>query len=158
MLDTNGNPTGTIPTGIQVRYTAQDVPISPWLAPTSWTYTLTFDSAWLANLNDGVLDLSVQVMGQTRMQFRPWPAFLHMNRGLQQSALVPIMVGDSLTSMAWRVPGVTRIARSERKESGVREMWEVVCGGIAARCAGGSSQQARPRGCQAGWLRATHTP
>lgn len=57
----DGWPTGVTPVGISVRYTAQDIPISPWLAPATWTYTITQDSPWLAAVKDGVLDLSLQV-------------------------------------------------------------------------------------------------
>lgn len=57
----DGWPTGTTPAGITVRYTAQDTPISPWLTPATWTYTITQDSPWLAAVKDGVLDLSLQV-------------------------------------------------------------------------------------------------
>jgi hypothetical protein len=115
MLDTSGWSQGRTPSGIQVRYTAQDVPISPWLAPSAWTYTITQDSPYLANLNDGVLDLSLQVMGTNRLTYRPWPAFLHLKRNRTLSALVPVMVGDNPTSMGPRIPGVTRVAKSERR-------------------------------------------
>lgn len=118
VLNTGGYAIDTTPTGIQVRYTAQDIPISPWLTPATWTFTLTLSNAGLAWVKDGVLDLSLQVIGTTRMSYKPWPAFLHLKRGQTLSPLVPVMVGDNLNSMANRVPVVTRVARSEREKNG----------------------------------------
>lgn len=114
----DGWPSSTSTAGLQVRYTVQDVPISPWLSPSNWKYTITQDSPMLANFNDGVLDISLQVMGSNRMGFKPWPAFLHLKRNRPISPLVPVMVGDNPNSMGPRVPVVTRVARSERRATG----------------------------------------
>lgn len=105
----------------------------PWLTPASWTYTITQDSPWLANLKDGVLDLNLQVMGASRLQYKPWPAFLHLKRGRDISSLVRVMVGDNPTSMGPRVPAVTRVARTERTAAGEQGEGALVAlpGGLA---------------------------
>lgn len=108
----------SVPSGLSVRYTAQGVPISPWLKTYPFTYSIAQDSAWLSTVKDGVLDLNLQVMGSNRMLVRPWPAFLHLKRGNDLSPLVPIMVGDNPTSMGPRVAAVTRVTRTDRKASG----------------------------------------
>lgn len=91
-LDNSGYAVGT-PSGIQVRYVAQDVPISPWLAPSAWSYTITVDSPWLANLNDGVLDLNLQARTlPTRRAPRPSRsgcATLARARALSAAAAAP---------------------------------------------------------------------
>ena len=129
----DGWPSSTSTAGLQVRYTVQDVPVSPWLTNTTWTYTLTVDSPMLANLNDGVLDINLQVLGASRMAFKPWPAFLHLKRNRAISPLVPVMVGDSVNSMANKVPAVTRVARSDRKAAGKDSLYHIL--GLEVRVA-----------------------
>jgi hypothetical protein len=78
--------------GIEVRYTVHGVPVSDWLSPQSnFEFTLRVDNPALNGLTDGFHDVSVEVRGANRMNFKPHRAFLHMTRGRAVSTLVPII-------------------------------------------------------------------
>jgi hypothetical protein len=78
--------------GIDVRYTVHGVPVSDWLAPASnFEFTLRIDNPALDALADGFHDISVEVRGAGRPQFKPHRAFLHITRGREVSTLVPII-------------------------------------------------------------------
>lgn len=81
--------------------------------------------------------MNLQMMGASRLQYKPWPAFLHLKRGRDISPLVPVMVGDNPTSMGPRVPAVTRVARTERTAAGE---WgkEALVTGLPLPAGGGS--------------------
>jgi hypothetical protein len=94
-----------------------------WGSSGTWTFcamssSLTSDMGrsrlTLGGLRHCWLQMRLQVLGATRGEYRPWPAFLHLKRGRVVSPLVPVMVGDNPTSMGPRIPVVTRLARSER--------------------------------------------
>mmetsp|Transcript_17951 Transcript_17951/g.38548 ORF Transcript_17951/g.38548 Transcript_17951/m.38548 type:complete len:859 (+) Transcript_17951:175-2751(+) len=110
------NPTGR---SINVRYTVMGVPVSGWLTPSaaSFPFNLSISNPALRYVKDGVADLSVEVRGTARMDYKPWPAFLHLMRGLPLSPLVPIMGGDQVNLGSGWVPGVTRVARTERRQN-----------------------------------------
>lgn len=83
--------------GIDVRYTVHGVPVSDWLPPSSnFELTLRIDNPALDGLTDGFHDISVEVRGANRMNFKPHRAFLHMTRGREVSMLVPLI--NSVTS------------------------------------------------------------
>lgn len=78
--------------GIEVRYTVHGVPVSDWLAPaTNFEFTLRIDNPALDALTDGFHDISVEVRGANRANFKPHRAFLHMTRRREVSTLVPII-------------------------------------------------------------------
>lgn len=77
--------------GIEIRYTVHGVPVSDWLS-TATTFTLRADNPALASLDDGFHDVSVEVRGAQRMQYKPHRAFLHVTRGHRPvSTLVPVI-------------------------------------------------------------------
>jgi hypothetical protein len=79
-------------TGIDVRYTVHGVPVSEWLAPSSdFRFTLRVDNPALDALADGFHDISVEVRGARRDEFKPHRAFLHITRGRAVSTLVPVI-------------------------------------------------------------------
>jgi hypothetical protein len=79
--------------GIDVRYTVHGVPVSDWLSPaTNFEFTLRVDNPALNGLTDGFHDISVEVRGANRLNFKPHRAFLHMTRDEHPvSTLVPII-------------------------------------------------------------------
>lgn len=78
--------------GVDVRYTVHGVPVSDWLAPaTNFEFTLRVDNPALNALADGFHDISLEVRGANRLNFKPHRAFLHMTRGREVSTLVPII-------------------------------------------------------------------
>ncbi|MDP9191961.1 MAG: hypothetical protein M3P06_09710 [Acidobacteriota bacterium] len=79
--------------GIEIRYTVHGAPVSDWLAPaTNFEFTLRIDNPALNALSDGFHDISVEVRGANRMNFKPHRAFLHMTRDERPvSTLVPII-------------------------------------------------------------------
>ncbi len=78
--------------GIEIRYTVHGVPVSGWQSPAT-PFTLRIDNPALDALDDGFHDVSVEVRGTNRAQFKPHRAFLHMTRGRTVSTLVPIING-----------------------------------------------------------------
>ena len=76
--------------GIEIRYTVHDVPVSEWLSPGT-PFTLRVDNPALNALSDGFHDISVEVRGPNRAGFKPHRAFLHMTRGREVSTLVPVI-------------------------------------------------------------------
>ena len=83
--------------GIDIRYTVHEVPVSDWLPPSSnFEFTLRIDNPALDALTDGFHDISVEVRGANRLRFKPHRAFLHITRRREVSTLVPII--NSVTS------------------------------------------------------------
>jgi len=81
--------------GIQIRYLAHGTPVSDWLnAP--FTFTLSMDNPGLDALADGLHDLSLEVQGNKRADFKPRPVFLKLVRGRDASPLVPLMGRDCM--------------------------------------------------------------
>lgn len=76
--------------GIEIRYTVHDVPVSDWQSPAT-PFTLRIDNPALDVLTDGFHDISVDVRGANRERFKPHRAFLHITRGREVSTLVPII-------------------------------------------------------------------
>jgi DNA-binding beta-propeller fold protein YncE len=76
--------------GIEIRYTVHGVPVSEWMSPAS-PFTLHIDNPALNALDDGFHDISVEVRGTNRDDFKPHRAFLHMTRGRAVSTLVPVI-------------------------------------------------------------------
>ncbi|HEX6095439.1 MAG TPA: hypothetical protein VF432_03865 [Thermoanaerobaculia bacterium] len=76
--------------GVEIRYTVHGVPVSEWLSP-STPFTLHIDNPALNALADGFHDISVDVRGANRAEFKPHRAFLHMTRGRAVSTLVPVI-------------------------------------------------------------------
>eukprot|EP00775_Hariotina_reticulata_P008648 gene8648-8829_t len=99
---------------IQVRYTVMGIPVSKWLSSSNLDLDLSVNAPALNHVKDGVLDISVEVMGTDRAQYKPWPAFLHLKRGRALTPLVPVMVGDFVTSTPNWIPLVTRMDRTDR--------------------------------------------
>jgi hypothetical protein len=94
----SSEPVSAAETNVEVRYTVHGVPVSPWLAPASgFGFTLRIDNPALEALADGFHDISVEVRGTNRAQFKPQRAFLHMTRGHGRavSTLVPIINGST---------------------------------------------------------------
>jgi hypothetical protein len=79
--------------GIEVRYTVHNVPVSNWLAP-PFTFVLKIDNPALGSLSDGFHDISFEARGAARNNFKPQPAFLHLTRHGVISPVVPIIAGD----------------------------------------------------------------
>jgi len=90
------------------------LPVSRWLSPSNLDLDLAENSPALNHVKDGVLDISVEVMGADKAQYKPWPAFLHLQRGKPLSALVPVMAGDALMSTPNWIPIATRVDRADR--------------------------------------------
>ena len=81
-------------TGIELRYTVHGVPVSDWLMPASgFSFTLRIDNPALDALDDGFHDISVEVRGANRQDFKPHRAFLHLTRERTVSTLVPLING-----------------------------------------------------------------
>lgn len=106
--------------GVDVRYTVHGLPVSPWLAPeSSFLYTIRIDNPALQGLPAGVHDLSLEVRGANRYDFKPYPAFLHIKRGAEPvSPLVPVIVADNPYSESVWSPGVTYANPAERRLTG----------------------------------------
>jgi hypothetical protein len=80
--------------GIEVRYTVHNVPVSAWLLP-PFTFVLNIDNPALAGLSDGFHDINLEARGAGRNSFKPQPAFLHLTRAHGAiSTMVPIIAGD----------------------------------------------------------------
>lgn len=78
--------------GVDIRYTVHGVPVSDWLSPaTNFEFTLRVDNPALDGLTDGFHDISVEVRGADRLNFKPHRAFLHITRERPVSTLVPII-------------------------------------------------------------------
>lgn len=76
--------------GIEIRYLVHGIPVSEWLSP-STPFTLHIDNPALDALSDGFHDISVDVRGPNRADFKPHRVFLHMTRGREVSTLVPLI-------------------------------------------------------------------
>jgi hypothetical protein len=76
--------------GVEIRYTVHGVPVSEWISPAT-PFTLRVDNPALNALSDGFHDISVDVRGANRANFKPHRAFLHMTRGREVSYLVPVI-------------------------------------------------------------------
>lgn len=110
---------------IQLRYLVHGVVVSDWLNP-PFRFELSIDNPALTQLRDGIHDLSVEVNGATRMDFKPLRAFVHLSRDLSNgepfgfSRSVPVINGprnndsDDLTYG----PGVVYVDPSERNRKG----------------------------------------
>lgn len=79
--------------GIEVRYTVHNVPVSGWLPP-PFSFVLNIDNPALNALSDGFHDISLEARGAGRNNFKPQPAFLHLTRMGTLSPVVPIIAGD----------------------------------------------------------------
>jgi Calx-beta domain/Fibronectin type III domain len=79
--------------GIEVRYTVHNVPVSGWLAP-PFIFVLNINNPALGSLSDGFHDISFEARGAARNNFKPQPAFLHLTRHGAISPVVPIIAGD----------------------------------------------------------------
>jgi hypothetical protein len=82
-------------TDIQVRYMVHGVPISDWL-PTPFTFNILISNPAFDSLPDGLHDISVDVMGSSKMDYKPRPMFLHLLRGKAVSPIVPLMSRDCI--------------------------------------------------------------
>ncbi|MBX2883317.1 MAG: hypothetical protein KTR32_25415 [Granulosicoccus sp.] len=67
--------------GVELRYLVKGIPVSAWLEP-PFRFELRIDNPALAELPDGVHDLSAEVRGNARADFKPWRAFVHLSRDL----------------------------------------------------------------------------
>jgi DNA-binding beta-propeller fold protein YncE len=74
---------------IQIRYMVHGKPVSEWLRP-PFTFTLELENGNLPE-QDGFHDVSVDVQGARRMDFKPSPIILHLGRGRGASPLVPLL-------------------------------------------------------------------
>lgn len=108
---------------MQIRYMVHGVPVSGWLSP-PFDFTLDVSNPALDTLQDGIHDVSVDVQGARRNDFRPAPIFLHLFRGRQASTLVPIIDRDCMycryddTLLKRYGPGVVYVDPSQRQERG----------------------------------------
>jgi hypothetical protein len=68
---------------VLLRYVIHGVPVSDWLQP-PFRHSLAIDHPALAQLQDGVHDLSIEVQGSARDQYKPIRAFLHLTRDKTQ--------------------------------------------------------------------------
>ena len=111
--------------GIQLRYTVHGVAVSDWIDP-PFRFTLNIDNPALAQLPDGVHDLSVDVRGATRADFKPWRAFVHLSRDKsagepfgfdKQVPIINNMQGNP-TDDAHFGPGVVYVNPDERDDIG----------------------------------------
>jgi hypothetical protein len=83
---------GPAKSGIELRYTVHGLPVSEWLAPSSgFAFVLRIDNPALEALDDGFHDISVEVRGDRRADFKPHRAFLHLTRGRALSTRVPLI-------------------------------------------------------------------
>lgn len=110
---------------IQLRYTVHSVVVSDWLSP-PFRFDLSIDNPALAQLTDGIHDISVEVRGATRLDFQPARAFVHLSRDLSNgepfgfSRSVPIINGprnNEHDPLAFG-PGVVYVDPSERNRAG----------------------------------------
>ena len=97
------------------------VPVSGWLS-TPFTFTLAIDNPALDGLPDGVHDLSLDVQGAERANFKPRPVYLHLARGRAVSPLVPIIGRDMQYGdygADWG-PGVVYVDHADRRCAAIR--------------------------------------
>ncbi len=107
--------------GIQLRYLVKNIPVSDWLDP-PFRFELKIDNPALAQLQDGVHDLSVDVRGASRADFKPRRGFVHLSRDLSDGEPfgfirdVPIVNSRQSTSNAQPHfgPGVVYVNPDER--------------------------------------------
>lgn len=110
---------------IQLRYKVHDVFVSDWIDP-PFRFTLNIDNPALSQLPDGVHDLSVDIRGAARADFKPWRAFVHLSRDKTEGEpfgfdnQVPIInaMQDRSNSDAHFGPGVVYVRPEERQEAG----------------------------------------
>lgn len=76
-----GNLAENAPDGLEVRYTAAGVPITPWRSAKSPRVSVSIDAPELAGFPDGQRRLSFELRGPGRIMFLPYPAQLHLTRG-----------------------------------------------------------------------------
>lgn len=109
--------------GIQLRYKLHDVVVSGWIDP-PFRFVLNIDNPALSQLPDGIHDLSVDVRGAARADFKPWRAFVHLSRDLaagepfgfdKQIPVINAMQGDSNTEPHFG-PGVVYVDPAERQD------------------------------------------
>ncbi|MFK7889712.1 MAG: hypothetical protein AB8B63_02760 [Granulosicoccus sp.] len=113
----------TSATGLQLRYKVRDVVVSGWLDP-PFRFVLNIDNPALAQLADGVHDLSVDVRGAARSEFKPGRAFVHLSRdksvgepfGFDTSVPIIHAIHDRSTSGLFTGPGVVYVSPAEREE------------------------------------------
>jgi hypothetical protein len=111
--------------GIQIRYLVKNIPVSGWLDP-PFRFELQIDNPALGQLQDGVHDLSVDVRGATRADFKPRRGFVHLSRDLSTGEPfgftrdVPIVNSrQSVTNAEPHFgPGVVYVNPDERKQVG----------------------------------------
>jgi len=110
---------------IQLRYTVHGLAVSDWLNP-PFRFDLSIDNPALAQLKDGIHDVSLEVRGATRLDFQPARAFVHISRDLSNgepfgfTRSVPIINGprNNEHDPLFFGPGVVYVDPSERNRSG----------------------------------------
>lgn len=111
--------------GLQMRYTVHNVPVSDWLDP-PFRFELRIDNPALSQLQDGVHDLSVDVRGAGRADFKPLRGFVHISRDktagepfgfTTQVPIINAKQGQSNTDPHFG-PGVVYVDPAERNHQG----------------------------------------
>lgn len=111
--------------GVRVRYLVHSQPVSGWLNP-PFRFELNIDNPNLSQLKDGIHDLSAEVQGANRNDFKPWRAFVHLSRDKAAgepfgfSKQVPIInaMQDRSNSDAHFGPGVVYVHPNGRNHKG----------------------------------------
>ncbi len=112
-----------LPPGHEVQYTVRGIPLSPWLPVTAADYTVTLNNPALAQIQDGIHDLSVDVRGPNRGDFQPLPMYLHIHRMQAVAPTVPLIARDDNLRIyaqdeARQGPGVAYVNVANRQPRG----------------------------------------
>lgn len=108
----DANPAGwTPPADVRMRYLVHGQPVSEWL-PSPFTFVLSINNPLLP-LFDGGWDISMDVQGASRLDYRARPAYLHLHRMRALTAWTPIFNRDaSITDFG---KGVVYVKRDDLK-------------------------------------------
>lgn len=96
------------------RVSVRGTPITGWLPVAQLDGTVvSIDAPGMADVPDGIHDLSVEVEGPSQQQYKPAPIFVHLTRGRAVSAQVPI-ISDYVRAG----PHVVYVGATERRFRG----------------------------------------
>lgn len=117
-LRANGSPWALIPfaqSGLtRARYLVHGAPVSDWLPLDQVNnFVLQIDNAGFGAVTDGLHDVSLEVEGPRRLEYKPAPLFLHLTKGRAVSPLVPIISNNVRVG-----PHVVYVQASERQFRG----------------------------------------
>jgi hypothetical protein len=101
----------------QIRFLVHGVDVSGWLPldRDDFTWNLHIDNPGLNGLADGIHDISTEVQGAARPNYKPAPIFVHVTRGRAVSDQVPIMAGSVSPSLIDAGPHVQYVRAADRQ-------------------------------------------